>query len=419
MVRDGRTLDEAARTLIDARLDGGERATARELAWGTARWYPRLSALADRLFDRPPRARDLDLRLLVCLGLYQLDYMRTPDHAAVSATVAEVARLGKPRARGMVNAVLRRYLREGETLRQQLAEQSPAASHALPEWLYHRLQQAWPEAATALIEAGNQRPPMVLRASRLHGGRARLLERLEVANIPARALPHADDAVRVDPPCSVERLPGFAEGACSVQDGAAQLSARLLAPQPGERLLDACAAPGGKSTHLLECCPDCRLTALDIDPQRLQRVADNLQRCKLQAELIAADITAPPDWWDGTPFDRILLDAPCSATGVLRRHPDIRLLRRASDLPPLVTAQRQALARLWPMLRRGGTLVYSTCSVLPEENAETIAAFLEHHPDARVSPIDADWGRPAGAGRQILTGEDGMDGFYHARLVKA
>jgi len=412
----GRSLATALPPVL-ARLPAARRPLVQELCYGTLRWGPRLEWLLERLLERPLKPRDGDLRALLLLGLYQLHSLDLPPHAAVAETVSAASALGKSWARGLVNGVLRRFQRERAELLAVL-EREPAAALAHPPWLLVALQEAWANRWRAVAEANNQRPPMTLRVNRRQGTQAAYAGRLAAAGITARPAPHVGDGLILDQPLPVERLPGFTDGAVSVQDSAAQLAADLLAPASGQRILDACAAPGGKTAHLLERAPEAEVTALDRDPERLQRVAENLERLGLNARLLAADAGTPEVWWDGRPFDRILLDAPCSATGVIRRHPDIKILRRATDLPALAAEQRRLLAALWPLLASGGILVYATCSVLPLENHEVVTNFLANQPDAREEPIRADWGRPPGAGRQILPGEDGMDGFYYACLTR-
>lgn len=394
-----------------------DRALLQELTYGTLRWYYRLNALLDQLLDRPLKARDSDVRALLLVGLYQLCYQATPQRVAVHETVHAVAALRKDWARGLVNAVLRNYQRRATQL-QQAVDDDPQAHHAHPAWFMDTLQTDWPQAAADILAANNQRPPMCLRVNAARLTRAEYLSKLHEAGHEAHALPHAPEAVMLARPVPVEQLPGFAAGDVSVQDGAAQLAAGLLAAENGERVLDACAAPGGKSAHLLERQPGIQLTALDIDAHRLQRVADNLARSSVEAHLIQGDAAEPADWWDGLAYDRILLDAPCSATGVIRRHPDIKCLRRAADVAALAELQARILRSLWPLLSPGGMLLYCTCSVLQDENSRQITAFLDAHADAGALPITADWGHACSQGRQILPGEDEMDGFYYACLRK-
>ncbi len=412
----GRSLSELALRGLDG-LAPRDRALAQELAYGTVRWQPRLAAVLKQLLSKPLKAKEREVEALLLVGLYQLLFLDIPPHAAVGETVAAVRPLKKEWARGLINAVLRRAGREGQALLESISGDESATS-AHPAWLVQRLRTDWPQRWQAVVEANNARPPMTLRVNARHSTREAYLEALQTAGIGARASEFTPSGVRLENPVGVERLPGFEGGSASVQDEAAQLAAGLVAPEAGERILDACAAPGGKTGHLLESAPQARVLALDSDAGRLQRVRENLTRLGLCAEIAVGDAGEPGGWWDGEPFDRILLDAPCSGTGVIRRHPDIKLLRRADDIAALVQEQKRLLEALWPLLRPGGMLVYSTCSVLRDENDRQLAAFLASRDDAVEEPIVASWGRSEAVGRQILPGENGMDGFYYARLRK-
>ncbi len=396
------------------RLDPEQRPLAQELAYGTLRWEPRLTRLLKRLMEKPLKPKESDLQALLLVALYQLDQLDTPPNIVVNESVEAVGTLGKPWAKGLTNAVLRNFDREREAIEQKLAGDDQAR-YAHPQWLIERLRKAWPGQWQAILDGGNARPPFTIRVA---GERDAYLAELEEVELDATPGRHSPDALTLGRPVAVERLPRFAQGASSVQDEATQLAAWLLDAQRGDRVLDACAAPGGKTGHLLEHTPGLDLVALDSDPQRLERVAENLARIGHRAQLVAADAADPSSWWDGRPFQRILLDAPCSATGVIRRHPDIKQLRRPSDIPKLVETQAAILRALWPLLAPGGMLLYATCSVLPEENHLQVAAFLATQADARERPIEADWGRALTPGRQILPGEGGMDGFYYACLQK-
>lgn len=417
VVAGGRSLSDVLPPALVV-LAARDRALAQELCYGTLRLLPRLRVLLDRLLDRPLKERDADVDALLLIGLYQLGHLAVPPHAAVSATVAAARLLGKPWAAGLVNAVLRRYGRERPALDAAVAA-DPQARHAHPAWLLERLRAVWPADWEAVAAAGNAHPPLTLRVNRLRITTEEYRARLAAEGRAAVPHPHAPDALTLAQPCPVEALPGFTAGLFSVQDAAAQLAAPLLRPQPGQRVLDACAAPGGKTAHLLETCPTCEVVALDQDARRLTRVAENLTRLGLAADAVVGDAGNPAAWWDGRPFERILLDAPCSATGVIRRHPDIKVLRRPDDIARLAAEQERLLAALWPLLAPGGILVYATCSVLPEENRERITAFLQGQHDSHEIPIAVAWGRSADPGRQILPGEDAMDGFYYACLTKA
>ncbi|WP_339665363.1 16S rRNA (cytosine(967)-C(5))-methyltransferase RsmB [uncultured Pseudomonas sp.] len=395
-----------------------DQALVQELAFGTARWYTRLDALTRDLLNKPMKAADLDLQALLLVGLYQLLYLRVPAHAAIAATVECAAEMGKPWAKGMLNAVLRRVQRESEALLAAV-DQSPSERVSHPGWLFKRLQRAWPEQLDAITHANNLHPPMTLRVNQQQVSRDDYLLALQNAGIVAKACEFSAVGIQLAQACDVQQLPGFAQGQVSVQDEAAQLAAPLLDLQPGQRVLDACCAPGGKTCQMLEQQPALNeMLALDLEPQRLKRVAENLQRLQLTATLKAADARDLADWWDGTPFQRILLDAPCSATGVIRRHPDIKLTRKAADISALASLQGEILDQLWQTLAVGGILVYATCSVLPEENTQVIEAFLARQPGARALDIAADYGIAQPCGRQLLPQADGHDGFYLAKLVK-
>ncbi|WP_049753600.1 16S rRNA (cytosine(967)-C(5))-methyltransferase RsmB [Alkalilimnicola ehrlichii MLHE-1] len=385
-----------------------------ELCYGVLRWHDRLRALAHRLLDKPLRGKDADLQRLLLCGLYQLLETRIPPHAAVAETVAVAPRLGKGWARGLINAVLRRAQREADRLLPAL-DADPATRYALPAWLLDTLRRDWPDRWQALAAANQQRPPMTLRVDLTRWSREEALQALDDAGCPAQPSPWTPTAVTLARPAAVDELPGFADGRLSVQDEAAQWAAPLLACRPGERVLDACAAPGGKTGHLLEHCPGIELTALDISEGRLGQVRANLQRLRREARCLAGDAARPETWWDGRPYQRILLDAPCSGTGVIRRHPDIRHLRRPDDIARLADGQGRLLEALWGLLAPGGRLVYATCSVLKAENSRVVAHFLRAHPEAQWLPAGWPPGFPADDG-QILAGNGGMDGFYYACL---
>lgn len=395
-----------------------DQALARELAFGTARWYFRLQGLAEQLLQKPLKAADRDIHALLLVGIYQLLYTRIPGHAAISETVDAAVRLKKAWAKGLLNAVLRRVQREGNELLGQL-ERDPVIRTAHPRWLQKRLKADWPDHWESICTANNLHPPMTLRVNRLRGTRDRYLTRLREAGIEASPCRFSVDGLTLQAPRDVHQLPGFAEGEVSVQDEAAQLAAPLLDLKAGQRVLDACCAPGGKTCHILELEPGLsELVALDLEPSRLERVRENLQRLQLQATLKAADGRELASWWDGRPFQRILLDAPCSATGVIRRHPDIKLTRQSEDIAALAALQGELLDTLWQTLEVGGILVYATCSVLPEENTRVIEAFLQRHSGARQLPVEVGEGATQPAGRQLLPQPEGHDGFYLARLVK-
>ncbi|MFZ5622303.1 MAG: 16S rRNA (cytosine(967)-C(5))-methyltransferase RsmB [Pseudomonadota bacterium] len=406
-----------------ARCEPADRGLLQELAYGTLRWRYRLDALLAQLLRQPLKAKDQDIGALLLVGLYQLAYTAVAPHAAVHATVEAVRATGKRWAVPLANAVLRGYQRRRTEL-DALADASDEGRWAHPGWLIERFRSDWPDAWQRILAANNERPPLVLRVNARRLDRDVYRRALDAADLPHTPLRFAPQGLALATPVGVERLPGFEDGQVSVQDGAAQLAAVLLDAGPGMRVLDACAAPGGKTAHILELQPRlAELVALDSDAQRAQRIHENLTRLRLDATVIVGDAGAPDGWWDGRPFDRILLDAPCSATGVIRRHPDIKSLRRASDIDELARSQARLVDALWPLLAPGGMLVYATCSVLRRENEAQIAACLQRRADAEERRLDMPWGVACRHGRQILPGDAdaggvGMDGFYYACLVK-
>ena len=406
--------DEAARECGDPR----DAALLKELCYGVLRWQPRLEALLAHMLERPLKPADLDVKLTLLMGIYQLAYLRVPPHAAVRETVEACRVLGKDWAAGLVNAVLRRFDRERAALEEAVADE-PAARYAHPKWFIEEVKRDWPEHWERVLEAGNARPPLTLRVNRRHGTREDYLARLAAGGIVARACRHAADGVVLEEARDVAAIPGFAEGLCSVQDEGAQLAADQLDVQDGMRVLDACAAPGGKTCHLLE--RNTRLggfTAVELDARRARRIGENLSRLGLSADVKVADAATPAAWWDGRPYDRILLDAPCSASGVVRRHPDVKARRTPEEVSRAAGLQARLLGALWPLLAPRGKLVYVTCSVFRRENVLQLEPFLAGQADAEALPLTADWGVPSGPGRQVLTGEDGMDGFYYACVRK-
>jgi len=401
---------------LELRVELADRGFLRDLALGSCRHFQRLNALAKMLLSRPFGEEDQDLFALLIIGLYQLEIQKKAPHAAVHATVEVCEELGKGYAKSVINACLRRYAREYESLTPPLDE-NPVTASSHPKWLVKMLSKAWPEQFQDILDENNQRPPLCLRVNQRQGSREQYLERLQQAGIEARPAEHSAVGIYLTESCDITALPGFADGDFSVQDEAAQLAAMLLAPQDGERILDACAAPGGKTCHLLESA-DARVVALDIEQNRLPRVHENLARLQLSAEVVCADMATPDAWWDGELFDAILLDAPCSATGVIRRHPDIKLLRRREDIAQLAQVQAQLLDTAWSLLKPGGRLLYATCSVLPEENSAQMQRFADANADAQLQTLDFCWGSACNAGRQLLPQRNGHDGFYYALLVK-
>lgn len=397
---------------------GQEKAWIQEVCYGTLRWYIQLEYLLDMLLDKPVKQKDSIIKYLLLGGLYQLRFMQTPPYAVVSETVAVCKQLKKISAKGLVNAVLRRYQREADKLNVKL-EKSKRLSSAHPQWLIDRLQQDWPEHYLDLLVANNNRPPMSLRVNRVKTDRESYLIQLQQAGIEAEICTDTSAGIQLRQPCPVEQLPGFFDGLVSVQDLAAQLASDLLQLEQGQTVLDACAAPGGKSAAIQE--TEARLASLVLvekDARRADRISENFQRLQLTADIRVSDMLELDNWWDGSAFDRILLDAPCSATGVIRRHSDIKLLRNEQQVHEINLVQKQLLECAWSVLKPGGILVYATCSVLKQENSDTIKAFLASHAASALLPIDATWGLNTAYGTQILTGTNGMDGFFYATIKK-
>ena len=411
------SLNSSLPTQMD-KVEDRDRGFTQDLAFGTARWQPRLSALAAKLLQKPFKAADADVEALLLVGLYQLLYTRVPAHAAIGETVGCADKLKKPWAKALLNAVLRRAQRESEALLAEL-EHDPVVRTAHPRWLQKSLKAFWPEQWEAICAANNAHPPMILRVNRRHHSRDAYLKLLSAAGINATPCVYSVDGIVLEAATDVRSLPGFGEGWISVQDEAAQLAADLLDLAPGQRVLDACCAPGGKTCHILEVEKDLAgVVAVDLEAKRLVRVRENLARLGLSAELIAADGRDTATWWDGKPFQRILLDAPCSATGVIRRHPDIKLTRQPDDIAALAVLQGELLDAMWPTLEVGGILLYATCSTLPTENTEVIEAFLARTSGARELDLATSAGIKQPHGRQLLAQEGGHDGFYYAKLIK-
>lgn len=392
-----------------------DRGLTQEISYGVIRLLPRLDFWTRKLMEKPLKGKYRQGHFLILVGLYQLFYMRIPAHAAVSETVQASRELKLGNFSKLINGVLRSADRRRDELLAEV-EDKPTLQACHPGWLLEKINQYYPDDAPTIIAANNDRAPMWLRVNAQRFSRDAYQQLLSEQQLESSADGFADSALRLEQPVNVHKLPEFESGAVSVQDGAAQMAAQLLDPQPGERILDACAAPGGKTCHLLERQSDLDLTAIDIDEHRLTRVRENLQRLGLQANVFAADASKPEEW-AGQPYDRILLDAPCSATGVIRRHPDIKWLRRAADIEALAKLQGEILRALWQWLQPGGTLLYATCSILQDENSQQIRQFLQETADAELVPIreGESIDQP---GWQILPGQQQMDGFYYARLCK-
>ncbi|ARF47979.1 16S rRNA (cytosine(967)-C(5))-methyltransferase RsmB [Pantoea stewartii] len=387
-------------------------ALVQEICFGVLRTLPHLEALIGKLMERPLTGKQRTLHFLIMVGLYQLLYTRVPAHAALAETVAGAEVLKRANLKGLINGVLRQFQRRQEELLASIQE--GPQRHLHPGWLLNRLQLAWPDRWQQIVDANNQRPPMWLRVNRQHHTRDSWLALLTASEREAMAAEDVPEALRLATPAPVHQLPGFDQGWVTVQDLSAQRCALLLEPKNGEHILDLCAAPGGKTTHILEIAPDAQVLAVDVDAQRLKRVTENLTRLGMTAEVKQGDGRTPQQWCDQRQFDRILLDAPCSATGVIRRHPDIKWLRRDRDISELAALQRDILEATWPLLKAGGTMIYATCSVLPEENHEQISGFLQRHADAQAVSLS---GAPE-TGWQVFPDAEGGDGFFYAKLIK-
>ncbi len=413
---DGRSLKSALPALRDRLDDSRDRALCEAIAMQGCRFLPRYEAILEHLLERPLPVSARAVHGLLLAGLAQLERLGLPAYAAIGATAEAARTLGQPRLVGLVNAVLRRFERERDAIEQALAADD-RYRHAHPPWLLDALRTAWPDDWPAIVAANNDEAPLWLRVNRRRIDPLDYHSRLREAGIAFELDPELPAALRLPESRPVTSLPGWEHGWVSVQDGSAQACTDLLGARAGERVLDACAAPGGKAAALLEAV-DLELLALDRDPARLRRVEQTLTRVGVHAATQCADAADVSAWWDGRPFDRILLDAPCTATGVIRRQPDIRWHRRPADVAALAAEQRRLLDAMWPLLRPGGRLVYATCSVLPDENARQIDAFLARHRDAVAVDPGARFGRRTGAGRQRLPGDRGMDGFFYAVLDK-
>ncbi len=416
-VMQGSSLDTALPDLI-ASSSPKDQSFIRALCYGVLRDQRLLNHLAGQLLQTPLKSSQAEIMQLILVGLYQLRSMRVAPHAAVGETVEATGHLGQPRARGLVNAVLRRYQRESVTLEAGIPDE-PALRYSHPRWMAQTLEKDWPEQWESILEANQSPGPMVLRVNTRQQSRDEYLSLLSEADIDAIAIKEVPTAIELVSSVDVQQLPGFAEGCVSVQDAAAQLAAGLLAPTEGMRILDACAAPGGKTAHLLESCASLDVTALDESGERLKRVAETLHRLQLDdlpTTLEAADAARPESWWDKKSYDRILLDAPCSGSGVIRRHPDIKWLRRSTDIAAMSEQQSRLLEALWPLLSPGGKLLYATCSVFKAEGQDVINAFMNKEKTASADHLDVEWGIPSGDGRIILPGP--MDGFFYCLLSK-
>ncbi|WP_100158935.1 16S rRNA (cytosine(967)-C(5))-methyltransferase RsmB [Proteus columbae] len=390
---------------LQKNISDKDKALLQEICFGVLRTLPQLEWIIQQLMDKPLKGKQRILHYLIMVGLYQLLYTRIPAHAALAETVNGAVALKKPQLKGLINGVLRQFQRQQDILNERFQNSENRFLH--PSWLLARIKQAYPEQWMSIVEGNNQKPPMWLRVNQHYHSREEYLALLKNEEIPAIADDSHPFAIRLEDPCNVNLIPGFADGWVTVQDRSAQRCAELLAPENKEQILDLCAAPGGKTTHILEIAPQAQVLAVDIDEQRLKRVQENLTRLKLNAVVKSGDGRYPEQWCAGMQFDRVLLDAPCSATGVIRRHPDIKWLRRNDDIEQLTQIQKEILHAIWPYLKSGGTLVYATCSILPEENKQQVEAFLALTKDAQCDYQ-----------HQCLPEEKGGDGFFYALIKK-
>lgn len=408
VLEEGQSLSTAL-TLFSHKVAEKDRALMQEICFGVMRVLPELNFYIHTLMNKVLTGKNRVLHYLLLVGIYQILYTRIPEHAAVGETVNAVNDLKKSALKGLVNGVLREFLRQQESLQRKFVQDDKAPQTLHPSWLVNRLTQAYPEKWQAIISANNQKPPMWLRVNLNHYSVSEYQQLLTERQIESEAFADLPCAIRVLSPVNVTKLPYFAEGAVTVQDLSAQYAAYLLEPQNGEKILDMCAAPGGKTTHILEIAPKANLLAVDVDAGRAKRIEENLARLKQVAEVKVGDGLTPEKWCSGKQFDRILLDAPCSATGVIRRHPDIKWLRRDSDIAQLTELQHGILTNIWSYLKTGGTLVYATCSILPDENRLQIERFLKENSNAQL----------VGDTKQFLPTIHGGDGFFYAVLKKS
>lgn len=415
VIDQGRSLSDELPKQQD-KLEGKDKGLLQEICYGVLRYLPELENDIRQLMDKPLTGKQRVFHFLLIVGVYQIKYMRTPDHAAVSETVAATSVLKSRHMKALVNGVLRNFVRQQNTEQQNSTTLSDAITFNHPGWFIKKLQQGYPNQWQAILTANQLKPPMWLRVNQQVQTTENYQALLTNNEITVKATEPNSGAIELSRPVDVQKLPGFNEGWVSVQDAAAQQAARLLDCKAGDVVLDCCAAPGGKTCHMLETTPDITsMTAIDIEETRLERVRDNLSRLKLNAKVIAGDAANPDSWWDGQLYDRILLDAPCSGTGVIRRHPDIKWLRKSSDIDALVVLQQQILKSIWSLLKPGGTLLYATCSVLPEENSLQIAKFIEENSNAQLIAITD---KVDDIGWQLVPDDRNMDGFYYAKLIK-
>ena len=417
IIFDGRSLSSLIPQQLACIDDSKDKALAQAIVFGVMRWFETLDFITVGLLKSPLKEKDKDILVLMLMGIYQLRDMRVPEYAAISETVKLVPKKKRIWAKGLINAVLRQYQRNKKAIEETVTN-DPEARSSHPGWLLERLQTDWPAKWSDIIDANNSQGTMTLRVNVQKNSREEYLTLLSEKGIEAEATRFSDYGIVLTSAVDVNILPGFDKGLVSVQDEAAQLAAQLLTPQNGDLILDACSAPGGKTAALLEREPGAKVTALDVSPQRLEQVEQTLRRLSLKAETRAADAKTLADNFPAAHFDRILLDVPCSATGVIRRNPDVKFHRTSNDIVTVVDTQKQILDAAWKVLKPGGVLLYATCSIIRDENDKQITNFIQHNSDAQEIAISAEWGVDVDAGRQIIPGQDGMDGFYYALLCK-
>lgn len=418
----GQSLSECLPNILTTINDSRDRALVQAIAYGVCRYYSRLNFILNKLLQKPLAAKENMVHALLLVGLYQLMEMKLPTHAAVAETVSATLPLKKTWAKGLVNAVLRSYLRQEKSLHIELTA-NLEATYAHPTWWITKIREAWPNHWQSILMENNIHPPFALRVNTSQISREVYLQTLQTSGYQATPISETKSGIIVEPAIAVSALPDFEKGHVSVQDGGAQLAAEQLLLQPALSVLDACAAPGGKFIHILQLEPQLTTCiALEKDEKRVSLIKENLARISSplanKAQIICTDAANTKNWWDKKLFDRILLDAPCSASGVIRRHPDIKLLRRPEDINALAKEQMRLLTSLWPTLKPGGFLLYVTCSIFPEENFGIINEFLKNNADAKEEKLNVNWGLPCTIGRQILPGMNGMDGFYFAKMIK-
>jgi len=428
--KDGRSVNDLLANRKDYLVADAEVAFAKQLLFGSLRFFHQIKAILDQLLEKPLKQKDVDILAILILGIYQLRYLSVPDHAALSQSVELTRKINKSWGSGLVNGVLRNYQRQENVIDEKLAK-AKTYQYSHPNWIINQLESDWPTKAAAILNANNQRAPMTLRVNQQKISLEKYQQMLAQEGLHSVTHALASDALVLDSPCDVYKLPGFEQGLVTIQDAAAQLAVELLDLQQDQRVLDGCAAPGGKTTHILQRAKNIDLTSVELSNNRMAKIEQTLQRLGMQTNLVCADILDLECWWDGEPFDRILIDVPCSASGVIRRNPDIKIHRKKQDLASLVSLQAEILNSCWGLLKPGGRLVYATCSVFKAENEQQIKQFLLdqaaqivdftepfHSVLQEIQAVTADNMDPAPVGYQIFPGDENMDGFYLCGLQK-